>query len=236
MICQYNNCTKEVTKGAVGFCKKHWLKVPRKLKTELKQKFDDEGAITVVDQNEFILKAQYAIKMPNNWERRAKFELNKLRKQEARKKVIIVNGMACGPRNYESPHWKIFDRIKGEILPKGKSIYTTIYHGDQLIQFFKDFPPAAVILLGESGVHALIDDRTFNDDGWVRGGNKILTLEQVKKAKFDQRPLTPTHSYNKYYSAPTLYCDAHPDEYDELGELEQAEIEKCLEWAKQFLR
>lgn len=237
MICQFEGCKKQSGKGIQFFCKPHWAKVPSVLKVALKKEYKkNDHAITVTAENEFILRANYAIKMPDTWEKRSKFALQKLREKKDKRKIIIVNGMSCGPRNYTSEHWKIFDKVKASILPKGKSIYTTIFHGDQLIQFFKDFPPAAVILLGTSGVHAMIDDRTVNDDGWIRGGRKIMTLAEVQKAKFDARPTTPAMSYNRYYHAPTMYLDVHPDEYQEIGDDEVHQIKRCLTWAKQFLK
>ena len=115
------------------------------LKVGLKKEYkDNDHAITVTAQNEFILRANYAIKMPDTWEKRSEFALKKLNKDNCKKKVIIVNGMVCGPRNYESEHWKIFDKTKRSILPKGAVIYTAHFTGDCLQTFFKDLPPAAV--------------------------------------------------------------------------------------------
>lgn len=73
MRCQIDGCNASQLDGRPFCCKKHWLKVPRIIKSELNKLYDTgRGSITVINLNRLTVTANFALTIPGNWEKKGK--------------------------------------------------------------------------------------------------------------------------------------------------------------------
>ena len=218
MLCRMDDCSKSMLDGRPFFCKSHWAKVPRKIKSALDQAYDvGEGSITVVHLDQLILKAKFSLKVPNGWERRADFALSKLRKKAEHEKVLIITGIKN--KFQTNSLWYHFNKVARTL---------NFINNTKILTSFSNAPEYKIaIILGEAGYKQMLPPYKVKH-GLVHGGNVVVTPEKYLGAQWKHRPSQGSYSDNTY----VISCEAHPEEYDEFGPEELAEIKRCLTWAK----
>lgn len=229
-LCQIDNCKKKRQKTTI-FCKRHEKKVPDKILREIKRFFRKHSdGYPVIELDHLIKKANFSLKI-DDYEKRFSHYLKKFKQTKEKQRVYIIAGLCSMPPDNSNYMWDALWDIGAE-LKISKSIRMITCSSEVLKEQIKN--PCAVILLGEAGVRAtMYPGRAEN--GIIHGGNQAATPEKCFDAVWKDRPSSPRSSYNYYYSAPTISCEPHPEEYDEFGKGEIREITKCLEWSKQFL-
>lgn len=231
-MCQIEKCRKKRQKKTI-FCCRHEKKIPKKMMREIIKFFKKyPGGYPIIELDRLVQKANFSIKI-DDYEKRYKFWLKQQNKILGKKRVIVIPG--CSQTIEAQPLWKKYLRVIKEMkFGNNQYYFTGNNQGDDLLKILEQFPPCAVVLLGEAGVNSMIPPFR-REHGTIHGGQKILTPEDWEEAAWKDRPAQPRNIYNYYFQAPTISCEPHPEEYDDFGEGQIREITRCLEWAKQFL-
>lgn len=216
MLCRIDGCTTPQLSGRPFCCKKHWPKVPRKIKSELNKLYDSgDGSITVINFGILTTKANFALTIPDNWEKRAKFHFKKETEKRAKEKILIVTGKT----NTLAPLWPEFFAIMWKLKLNTKL---------EIVKDFKEAVPHRVaIVMGMSGFKKTLPPYKVKH-GIVHMGQEVVSPKAYIAEMWKHRPVTGSYTNNIYLRS----CEAHPEEYESFEEDELNEITKCLEWAK----
>jgi len=217
MRCQIDGCTAPQLDGRPFCCKKHWPKVPRKIKSELNKLYDSgNGSITVINLNRLGITANFALDLPDSWEKRAKFYFKKEAQKKSKERILIVTGTK--QTKSALPLWNEFWAIAHEVKIANKLHIT---------KDFDDTPHRVALVLGQAGyIKTLPKYKVHN--GIVHMGQEAVTPAGYISMMWAQRPTAGTYKNNIYVRS----CEAHPEEYESFKEDELNEIKKCLEWTK----
>lgn len=222
MLCKIDTCTQPQLEGRPFCCKKHWNKLPRKIKTELNKLYDDgKGSITVIALERLTIKANFAIKLPSTWEKRAAFYLKKLKKQVKKERILIVTGDVTRT-NKNRGLWKILNKLIVRAGIENESAVRTNFNSE---------PHSIAVVLGVEGFKQTLPPYKVKN-GIVHMQNQIVTPEDYINAAWATRPNKGTRLGNTYM----ISCEPHPEEYDEFGEDEITEIKFCLAWAAKLYK
>ena len=232
-MCQIDDCNKRRQKKTI-FCKRHERKIPKKMMGEVKKFFRNHpDGYAVIDFDNLVKKCNFSLKI-DDYEKRYKHYIKTKNRKSGKQKILVIPGTILSAEYSEL--WEEYYRVvKSFKFSRGQYYCASgITDPELLKQVCKDMDPCAVILLGEAGVRITMPPGRA-ENGIVHMGNQVATPEKCFGAAWKDRPSSPRHHTNYYFSAPVISCEPHPEEYDEFGKGEIREITKCLEWAKQFL-
>ena len=230
-MCQIDDCPKKRQKKTI-FCKKHERHIPKKMMTEVRKFFrEHQDGYKVTDFDMLVKKANFSITVDDYEKRFKHYRKTRIRKLMTKKIYVIEGSKEDQSEVINNEAWLDFWKVV-DSLELRKSIVLT--QGELNSDTIKD--PCAVILLGEAGVKATMPPGRAKNGIYITTiDRQAATPEKCFESAWKERPTSPRDSCNYYYQAPTISCEPHPDEYEEFGEGELRQLEKCLEWAKQFL-
>lgn len=233
MICQLDGCSTKQSKPRAFFCDRHWKKVPIKVRKEVNKLWDNNpDGVIKEDLDYLIVKATYSLKL-EDYEKRTKFHFKKHDQRRAKEKIFIVTGADDILKKerremLETLRWVIDE------YDLTKKVHVSMRVGNALMEEFEKTPYCSVIALNRPGIIAMIDNY-HKKNGLIHGSNVVLSPEEWEEHVWSNRPASATHSTNKFFSAPFVYCDASLENVEDLEDEGPKAISRALDWANMFV-